>query len=137
MQRIHLAIEFEERERAAAGLLQAPPAEIIRAAFDQYGRELIGINRLKQRDIFLDQLLLEIDGVRRDDDAFFLPHGKIDRRQEIGERFADAGARFDQQMLPVFQCFADGACHLELLRTKFVSLGKPSRDGAFRRENVL
>jgi hypothetical protein len=50
---------------------------------------------LQNRNVFVEKLLLQIDGVRRDDGLFLLPERKQDRRNKIRQGFADAGARFD------------------------------------------
>ena len=105
--------------------------------FHQHGGELVGIDRLEQRDVLVDELFLERDRVRGDDDAFLVLHRVVDRRQQIGERFADAGAGFDEQMFPVGHRLSDRGRHLELLGAILVALAQPPRDGAVGAEDVV
>ena len=106
-------------------MLEPALAEIVAAPFHQHGSKFIGINRLDKRYVLLDELFLQGDRMGRDDHAFFLPHGKIDRGQKIGKRFADSGAGFHQQMMLVRQRLLDGLGHFQLLGTKFISLPEP------------
>jgi hypothetical protein len=39
--------------------------------------------------------------------------------------------------MPLRERLLDGRCHLELLRTMLVAVGKPPRDGAFGAKDVL
>ena len=55
----------------------------------------------------MNQLLLKIDRVRRDDRFFVLFERKKNRRHKIGERLAHAGAGFNHQM----SIFLQRACH--------------------------
>ena len=50
----------------AARLLEPALAEVVAATLDQHGREFVGMDRPDQRDVLLDQLFLQRDGVGRD-----------------------------------------------------------------------
>ena len=132
-----LARMLEERIDALAGIVEPPPAKIVAAPLHQDRGELVRIDRLEQRDVLVDQLLLEIDRVRRDDHALLLLHREVDRREEIGERLADAGARFHQQVLPLRQRARNGISHLELLRAELVPFAHAACDGAVGSEDVF
>ena len=67
----------------------------------------------------MQELLLEIDGVRRNDRFLVLFERKQNRRNEIGERFADAGAGLDHQMSIFLQRPRDRDRHFLLLRPEF------------------
>ena len=121
-------------------LLQPARAEIIRAALEHRITELhrhreraehIG----EHRQVFFRELLLQIDGVRGDNGLFLLRNGEQNRRNKIGERFADAGARLDGEMFTVLQRPRHGYGHFLLLRTELEILR--ARQNARRRKDFL
>src|SRR5205823_13791217 len=57
---------------------------VILAAFDQCRIERLCENFLQNRNVFVEKLLLQIDGVRRDDGLFLLVERKPNRRTQIG-----------------------------------------------------
>lgn len=59
----------EQRSRAFEGQLHSPQADVIRAAFDQDCRELDRQDRFQKRDVAREDLFLQRDRVRRDDDS--------------------------------------------------------------------
>ena len=59
-------------------------ANVILAAFDQRRIERLCENFLQNRNVFVEKLLLQIDGVRRDDGLFLLVERKPNRRTQIG-----------------------------------------------------
>jgi len=132
-----LAAVVEEHLLAAAGLFEPAFAEIVAAPFHEDGGEFIGIDCAQQGNIFLDQLFLQRNGVRGNDDPLFHPHGVVDRGQQIRERFSDAGARFDEQMMPFLERALDAGSHLELLWAEFVAIAQSPGDGTALAENVL
>ena len=67
----------------------------------------------------MQQLLLKIDGVRRNDRFLMLFQREQDRRSEIGERFPDAGAGLDHQMSIFLQRPRHRDRHFLLLRPVF------------------
>ena len=121
-------------------LLQPARAEIIRAALEHREAEF---HRLRQRakhagehrQIFFRELLLQIDGVRGDDGLFLLRDGEQNRRNQIRQRFADAGAGLDGEVLAVLQRARHGHGHFLLLRAEFKILR--ARQNARRRKNFF
>jgi hypothetical protein len=59
--------------------------------------ELVGNHRIEQRDVLVDQLFLQRDRVRADDHALAVREDALDRRNEVGEALARAGAGLDHQ----------------------------------------
>ena len=101
--------------------LQAARAEVIAAPFE-HGRAQIDAERVAQvGDIFLDQLVLQVDRIGRNDHARIVLHGQERRRDEVGKGFARACAGLDQQVLPDGERRADRAQHLHLLLAVFVT----------------
>ena len=47
---------------------QPAEAEVVGAALDQHRLEVVGHDRLQERNVLVDELLLQADRVRRDDD---------------------------------------------------------------------
>ena len=126
---------IEKHALTSAGLLEAALAEIVAAAFDQDGAEFVGKYRANQWDVLFDQLLLQGDGVGRDDDAFALADGIFDCGQEVGEGFADAGSGFDEEVVAGGEGIINGGGHGELLGAGFVEAAEPPGDGAIGAED--
>ena len=100
-------------------LAQAPGAKIIVPAFEHGEMEFHRQNLGQHRQVFPDQLLLQIDGVRGDD-RFLVPRdSEKNRRNQIGQALAHAGAGLDDQIFPLFQRARDRHGHLLLLRAIF------------------
>ena len=87
---------------------------------------------LEKRDIFMEELFLQILGSGRNDDALA---GANDRHQ-VGQRLARAGAGFDDQVTLFFQRLLDGLRHLQLSAAKFVG-GMSARKHSARREELV
>ena len=87
---------------------------------------------LKKRDVFIEELLLQILGSGRDDDAF----ARTNHRHQIGQRLAGAGARFHNQVPLFFQRLLDRLRHLQLAAAKFVG-GMCARQNATGREELV
>jgi hypothetical protein len=67
-------------------------------------------------NVLRDELLLQIDRVRADDGLALLLQRKRDGRNEVGERFADAGGGFADEGVIAIQRRADELRHALLLR---------------------
>ena len=83
---------------------------------------------LQERNVLEEELLLQVLGAGGNDDAL----AGEDGGDQIGERFAGAGAGFDDQMLAVGERGFDGLGHFELAGAVFVirmPLGKRSMAG--------
>ncbi len=78
--------------------LQPARTDIILPAFHEGRFELNRQNFLQNRNVFVEQLFLQIDGVRGNDRLLFLLERKKNCRHKIGDRFADAGARFNHKV---------------------------------------
>ena len=73
----------QERRGAPLGDAEAAPAEVVAAALDEQRQERFGHDLLQERDVLADELLLQADRVRGDDDpAFLVGAGRLDRRDE-------------------------------------------------------
>src|SRR5689334_20767175 len=119
-ERFELGLFFEKMILPLARLLQTALAKVVAAALAEHGSEFVRIDGLDQRDVFLDELFLERDRVSRDDDALLVPHRKIDRWNQVRERFPHAGARFYEQMMAFVERLLDGRRHFQLLRAELI-----------------
>jgi hypothetical protein len=133
----------EQADRPLPCQVHPPQAEIVAPPLYEDGRELFGDHAAQQRQVFLQELLLEANRVRGDDDAaaglgFFRPKfgivvvlsragfgsrdaGRIggdvvDGRDEISKGFANARARFRHQVLAGCQRLLHGVGQGQLLR---------------------
>src|SRR5262249_42723154 len=96
---IERALIGEERQAAFMGDLEAALADIVASPLDQEGGEFLGHHALQERNVLADELFLQADGVRRDDDATIGGRaGGLDGWDEVGEALADAGAGLDHEM---------------------------------------
>ena len=109
----------EEFCRLLQGAFEAAGAKVILPAFHERGLELDRQDLFQDRDVFIEQLLLQRDRLRGDDGFFLLLKRVKDGGHEIGDRFPDAGARLDHEMLLLVERLGDGARHLLLFRAIF------------------
>ena len=86
--------------------------------FADFGRDFRE-RRLQHRQIFADELLLQVDGVRGYDNALAVLDGVYRGGEQIGERFPNACAGFDDEARAGVDGFGDGLRHLYLLRALF------------------
>ena len=111
------------------GLAHPPPAlaaEVVRPAlqlaepqlFAQFGVRL-GERRFERGQVFAYQLLLQVDGVGGYDYALVVGGGVDGGGEQVGERFADAGAGFDDEPSAGVDGFGDGLRHFNLLGALF------------------
>lgn len=122
---------FEGGEEVAGfgeGAFEAGGAEVVGAAFEEDGFE-VADEFLDDGDVFVDELLLEIDRVGGDDGFAFGVERAADGREEVGEGFADAGGGFDDQGLLFFEGDADEFGHALLLRAIFEVAGAGEEAG--------
>jgi hypothetical protein len=76
---------------------------------------------LQERDVLVNELFLQTDGVGGDDDAAVLFTGRRqDRRDQVAERLADARARLDHEVPLAGNGLGDRLGHVELLWPGFV-----------------
>ena len=109
----------EKFVRALDRALQAARTKIILPAFHQRRFKLDRKNLFHDRNVLMEELFLEINGVGRDNRLFLLLERKKRCGHQVSERFADAGAGFDDQMTFVFQRLRDRRRHLLLFRAIF------------------
>src|SRR5262245_52192555 len=129
-------VELIERPRLAQqidtalqGHAQSPLAQIVAPALDEQRQKRLCDDALQKRNVLADELFLQADRVRGNDDAAILVGQRcLDRRNEIGETFADAGARFDHEMPALGNSRRHRVGHFELLRPRFV-IAQPLSDG--------
>jgi hypothetical protein len=105
--------------KEVAGLVErafeARGADVVAAAFENLGVE-VADELFDDGNVLRDELLLQIDRVRADDGLALLLQRKRDGRNEVGERFADAGGGFADEGVIAIQRRADELRHALLLR---------------------
>ena len=104
-------------------------AQVVIAAFDQRHAQLDVERPLEQRDVFLHELLLKRDRAGREHDL--LP--AANRRDQIGERFSDAGSGLDDRVHAFENAAFDQLRHLHLTGPR-LEPGERARDRAAGRE---
>ena len=93
----------------------------------------VGKKRLfEKRDIFMEELFLQILGAGGNDD----PLAGTNDGHQVGQRLARASAGFDDQVTLFFQRLLDGLRHLQLSAAKFVG-GMGARKHSARREELV
>ena len=75
---------------------------------------------LQQRQVFVDQLLLQIDGFGADHGGTPRVDRPVDQRHQIGEALAYSGRSFDAEVFPRGQRVGDRGGHLQLLRPELI-----------------
>jgi hypothetical protein len=105
------------------------------APFQERGLEFDGQQFLDKGNILVDELFLEGDGVGRDDRLAPRPHRVEGGRDEIGQRFSDAGSGFDDQMTARPKGPRHLACHALLLGPVFIV--RRSGKTTLRRKHLL
>ncbi len=88
-----------EQPRFATGARQATQAQVVAATLDQFGAEIQAGGALQKGQVLADELFLQVDGVGRDDHPLFVVERPEDRRDQVGETLACAGAGFDGRQL--------------------------------------
>ena len=119
-----------EQERLEA--LQLAAAQVVRAALQHLDADVASDRGCGDRDVLREQLLLERLGRGGDDHAA----PRLERRDEIGEALADAGARLGDEMLAGRERVLDAGCERGLLAPRLV-LGERMRERPAGAEDVL
>ena len=130
------ALVGKEPVLALAGEPQASNGHVVPAPLDEHRAELVGDDRVQQRNVPLDELFLEVDRVRDDDDALVVVDDSLDGGNEIGERLPDAGARLHEQSPSPVERALDRRRHLQLLRPGLEPL-EPAGDGSPGRQQTF
>ena len=129
VQVVAVVVVAEEAALALARELQAPQAHVVAAALHEHRAELLGNHRVEERDVLLDELLLQADGVGGHHHALAALDDPPNGRQEVREALADARARFHEEALPLLEGALHRARHQHLLRAD-LEARQPPRDGA-------
>jgi hypothetical protein len=95
----------------ACGALEVVMADVVRASLEQRDADRDGERVADQRQVALEELILQRLGAGRYDDLAAVEQ----RRNEIRERLAGAGARFRDQRQALSDRARDGLRHCELL----------------------
>ena len=106
----------EQLVRVLDRALQAARTNVILPPFHQRRFKLDRENFLHDRNVFVQQLFLQVDGVSGNNRLLLLLDRKKRGRDEIGERFADAGAGFNHEVALFFQRRGDRCRHRLLFR---------------------
>jgi len=128
------------------GPFQSPQAEVVAPPLHQHGREFQREHGVEKRNVAPDQLLLQTDRVRGNDDPrplglFIRPgplHLRSGRRQdggdEIRKALPDPGPCFDNEVRLIGNGLRDSFRHLQLLGALLVAL-QSLRNPPLRSEN--
>jgi len=103
-------------------LREPQKADVVPPSLEQREPDfLLPLERLREkRKVLSDELLLEIDGVRRDNGALPVAGGPAQRRYQVRERFPHAGPRLQQTHSAIVVEIRDYAGHLALALAVFV-----------------
>ena len=115
VERVLLLLAVADLRLLLAGDAHAPQRHIVPAALAEDGGELVGDHRLEERHILVEDLLLERDRVRADDDPLAALEDAADRGHEVGEALADAGTRLDEKAPLRLEVRLDRVGHAQLL----------------------
>ena len=101
------------------GFMKTAGAEVVSAAFEHCIGEIHRQHFFEDRQILLDELLLEIDRVGGDDRFFSIRDGEQHTRDQIAEALADSSSGFDEEVFPILNSTGDRHRHCLLLRPEF------------------
>ena len=106
--------------------METASAQVVGSSLEHRVAKLDRQDASEERKVFLDQLLLEIDRMGRNDRFFLVANGKQNGGNEIGKALAYAGTRFGEQVRTIHQGVGDGHRHLLLFGSilKVLGLGK-------------
>ena len=110
-------------------------AEVVGAAFHVADAQRAE-ERLKERDVFEEELFLKVFGAGGDDDAASDGSGGAEGGKQISEGFAGSGAGFDDEVTIVSEGAFDGLSHFELAAAEFVREAG-ARERAAGREEIV
>ena len=127
VQRMTLLLVGEEPILPLARQAQSTQAEVVAATLDQHRAELVGGHGAKQRDVLLEDLLLQTDRLRDHHHALATLHDAPDRRDQVREALAHSRAGLHHQTTLALERLLDQLRHLQLLRTE-LEAGKTTRE---------
>ena len=145
-QLVELLIITEQAAAPRERQIEPPQAQVIPPTLHQHRRKLARDHRIEQRQVLADQLFLQADRVRRNNDPRrpaadrAAPSGRRlrrrqNRRHEISEALADARPRLGHQMLLLANRLRDRLRHRQLLRPMLV-VRQPRGNAAIRAQDV-
>src|SRR5688500_9713413 len=117
---------YSVEHRLIVALVQAMDAGIIRTALHIRRREFLRQYLLKERDVLLHQLFLQVLCPGRDDDTFVGLEALVYCREQIRESLARARSGLDNEMCLFLERTAERLGHLYLplaISVSFVKLG--------------
>ena len=95
--------------------VETPWAEVVASPL-QHCRAYVHSSGFNQvGDVFLDQLILQGNGVRGDNNPFFVGECPVRRGDEICQGFSCACASLDHQVLPLIEGIRNRPQHIHLL----------------------
>ena len=112
-------VVFEKAQLPLHGIFQPAFAEVVITSFCQSGGKRLRQNLLKERDVFSDELLLQVDGMCADQHLSLLLQCLVNRAGQVRKAFADTRARFHGQVKTFPHGRLDMPCHFKLFRTGF------------------
>ena len=131
--RMPIQLGLGDQRSLPVALAEAPPADVVREALHdgplERRRQQAGVieHRAQARQVDAGDLVLQRLGAGADDDLA----SRQQRRHQVGERLAGAGAGLDQQALVAVDRVGDAVRHRQLSGTRLVA-GKQRRRRARR-----
>ena len=114
-------LPFERDGRQLSrGLVVAVEAEVVVDPLDESVGELAREEFRERGEVFLEDLLLESDVRRADDDARVGRDRLLDRRDEVGVGLSDPAGGLDREMVLFRDLPLDGSGHLDLSAARLV-----------------
>ena len=123
----------KERITLLHGLAQAAGAQVIGAPLQHRKTEIDREHLLQDGQVFLHQLLLQINSVGGDHRLLLAPNGKKNRRNQIRKTFTNTGTSLHKQMLAVLKRRGDSHGHLLLLRA-ILKVAGPRKQSALGKD---
>ena len=128
----------EQSRREQLALSESQQTDVIAPTLEQREADLLLTRErpCEKRKILSYELLLQVDGVGRDDRALAVRCRPTQRRHQVRERFSDAGACLEESYSALVVQVRDGSGHFALALAVFVHR-KAARDRAPRTEISL
>ena len=102
------------------GLADAHPADVVAAALHEDGLRLLAEEALHHGYVLVDELPLQVDRRRGDDDPLFVPDGPGEGWHEVGEGLADAGTGLGDEDAALVEGARDVARQADLALARLV-----------------
>ena len=125
-----------EEARLLARRLGPAPAEVIAPSLDQHRTKFQTRGPPQKGQVLADELLLEVDGVGRDDHPLLVGLGPEQCRDQIGEALAGPRPRLDRRQPSPVEGLADGESHAQLLGALLEAGKRPRHHSAGTEDGV-